>query len=114
MMLEAIVQELDAVALCTPNGWEDKEIGSVIASDMISDILVGDGEDQLLVTSLTSIQMVRTAALIGAVGILLVHRRQVPAALQEAAQEHEIPLFRSPLAKYDVCVRIGRLEEMGR
>ena len=114
MKLKAIVQELDAVALCAPNGWEDQEIGSVIASDMISDILVGEGEDQLLVTSLTSLQMVRTAALIGAVGILLVHRRQAPPALEEAAQEHEIPLFRSPLAKYDVCVRIGRLEEMGR
>ena len=111
MKLKSVVHELDAVALCAPAGWEDQQIGSVIASDMISDILVGEGEEQLLVTSLTSIQMVRTAALIGAVGILLVHRRQVPAGLEAAAREHAMPLFRTPLAKYESCVRIGRLED---
>lgn len=110
MLLQDVVNELDATVLYGPDGWESRAIGSVIASDMISDILVGEGEDQLLVTSLTSTQMVRTAALIGVVGILLVHRRQAPPALEAAARDEGIPVFRTPTAKYEACIRIGRLE----
>jgi hypothetical protein len=111
MTLKEIVTELDAALLYAPADWEEQDVASVIASDLISDILVGEGEDQLLLTSLTSNQIVRTADLIGAVAIMLVHRRQVPPALEVAAREQDIPLFRSAIAKYDACVRIGRLEE---
>ena len=111
MVLQEIVKELNAAVLHAPEGWEEREVASVIASDLISDILVGEGEDQLLLTSLTSVQMVRTADLIGAVAIALVHRRQVPPGLEDAARRLDIPLFRSAIEKYDACVRVGRLEE---
>ena len=111
MRLQEIVKELDAAVLYAPEGWEERTVASVIASDLISDILVGEGEEQLLLTSLTSIQMVRTSDLIGAVAIMLVHRRQVPPGLEDAARNLDIPLFRSAIAKYDACVRVGRLEE---
>lgn len=112
MTLQEIVEELDAVLLYAPENWEERRVTSVIASDLISDILVGEGEEQLLLTSLTSSQMVRTADLLGAVAIVLVHRRQVPPGLEAAAREQAVPLFRSAIAKYDACVRIGRLEEI--
>ena len=111
MTLKEIEATTDAALVYGPDGWERQEVKSVIASDLISDILVGEGEEQLLVTSLTSAQVVRTAALIGAAAILLVHRRQAPPALEAAAREMDIPLLRSPIAKYDACIRIGRLEE---
>jgi hypothetical protein len=112
MKLKAIVGELDAAILYAPEGWGERQVESVIASDLISDILVGEGEEQLLLTSLTSIQMVRTAALISVAAIMLVHRRQAPPALEAAAREQEIPLFRSSMAKYEACVRLGRLEDV--
>jgi hypothetical protein len=108
--LQEIVNELAADVLYAPDGWSERTVESVIASDLISDILVSEGEAQLLVTSLTSQQMVRTAALIGAVAILLVHRRQAPPGLEAAAREQEIPLFLSSEAKYEACIRLGRLE----
>ena len=80
MTLQEIVKELDAAVLHAPEGWEERTVESVIASDLISDILVCEGEEQLLLTSLTSVQMVRTADLIGAVAIVLVHRQQLPGA----------------------------------
>ncbi len=111
MHLKQIVEKLGAATLYATEGWEDLELEEVFASDLISDILVSEGDDQLLLTSLTSPQVVRTAALVGAVAIVLVHRRQTPAALETAAREQDIPLFRSAITKYDACVRLGRLQE---
>lgn len=111
MKLKKVIETLDAVSLYAPDGWDELEIEEVFASDLISDILVSDGGDQLLLTSLTSPQVVRTAALVGATAIVLVHRRQTPSALESAACEQDIPLFRSAITKYDACVRLGRLRE---
>jgi hypothetical protein len=109
MNLKQIVDTLDAASLFVPEGWESLRVEEVFASDLISDILVSEGDDQLLLTSLTSPQVVRTAALIGAVAVVLVHRRQTPPGLTAAAREQELPLFRSTMTKYDACVCLGRL-----
>jgi len=111
MNLKQVVETLDAAPLVAPEGWEELEIAEVFASDMISDILVSEGDEQLLLTSLTSPQVVRTAALIGATAIVLVHRRQAPGALTAAALEQKLPLFRSAIRKYEACVLLGRLQE---
>lgn len=111
MDLKQIVETLDATVLSAPEGWEEIEVEDVFASDLISDILVSDGEEPLLLTSLTSPQVVRTATLIGAVAMVLVHRRQAPAALEAVAEQHDLPLFRSAITKFDACVRLGRLME---
>lgn len=111
MNLKQIVDVLDAAPLHTPEGWENEQIDSIFASDLISDILVSEGEDQLLLTSLTSPQVVRTAALVGAVAIVLVHRRQTPPGLEAAARDQDIPLFRSAMTKYDACITVSRLQE---
>lgn len=111
MNLKHVIETLDAATLYATEGWEALEIEEVFASDLISDILVSEGDDQLLLTSLTSPQVVRTAALVGAVAIVLVHRRQSPPALEAAAREQGISLFRSAITKYDACVCLGRLRE---
>jgi hypothetical protein len=111
MKLKHAVSALGAVSLYTPDGWEDLDFCGVFASDLISDILVGEGEDILLLTSLTSPQVVRTAALTGAAAILLVHRRQTPPGMEAAARQHEIPLFRSTMTKFNACIQVGRLLE---
>jgi hypothetical protein len=111
MVLKQIIDELNATPVFAADGWEGLSIDSVFASDLISDILVSDGEEQLLLTSLTTPQVVRTASIVGAVAIILVHRRKVPDGLAAAARAGEIPLFLSTMTKYDACVRIGGLEQ---
>lgn len=111
MNLKQVIETLNAVPLYSHDGWQDENIDGVFASDLISDILVSEGEDQLLLTSLTSPQVVRTAALIGAVAVVLVHRRQTPDVLKVAATEQDMPLFRSAMTKYDACIKLGHLEE---
>lgn len=109
MKMKEIVEELEATPLSVPSGWEELNIDSVFASDLISDILVSEGEDQLLLTSLTSTQVVRSATLVGAIAIILVHRRQTPPGLKAAVEEQGVPLFRSAMTKFEACVRLGRL-----
>lgn len=112
MNLKQAVETLEAAPLVAPAGWEELEIEDVFASDLISDILVSEGDDHLLLlTSLSSPQVVRTAALVGAAALILVHRRQTPPELEAAAREQAMPLFRSTITKYDACVRLGRLKE---
>lgn len=109
MVLKKIVDTLNAIPVVAGDGWEELEVGSVFASDLISDMLVSDGDEQLLITSLTTPQVVRTASIVGAVAIILVHRKQVPENLAASARAGMIPLFLSTMTKYDACVRIGRL-----
>ncbi len=111
MNLKQIVETLDATLLYAPEEWEKLEIKEVFASDLISDILVSEGHEQVLLTSLTSPQVVRTAELVGAVAIVLVHRRQAPPGLEAAARQHDMPLFRSTASKFDSCVWIGQLKK---
>ncbi len=111
MNLKQIVEVLDATPLYAENGWESLKITEVFASDLISDILVSEGDDQLLLTSLTSPQVVRTAALIGATAIVLVHRRQAPPGMATVAREQAMPLFCGAVATYDACVLLGQLKE---
>jgi hypothetical protein len=109
--LNMCVETLEASAVNEPAGWEDREIKGVFASDLISDILMADGENILLLTSLLSDQVLRTADVIGAVAVVLVNRKHVPAAIGKAAERQGLPLFSTPLPKFESCVRLGHLME---
>ncbi len=111
MKITQLAEELGATPLYVPVGWKDLEADSIFASDLISDILVSEGENQLLLTSLTSAQMVRTAALVGIVAVFLVYRRHAPPELVAAARDQEVPIFCSAITKFEACVRAGRLKD---
>lgn len=109
--LKPLIEALSAKAVNTPAGWEDREIKGIFASDLISDILMTEGESVLLLTSLLSDQVLRTADMIGAVAIVLVNRKHIPVALGKAAAKQGLPLFHTPLPKFECCVRLGHLME---
>lgn len=111
MKLKCLIEDVSASTLHAPSGWEDREVKRVFASDLISDILVSDHEETLLLTSLLSDQILRAADVIGAVAVIVVNRRQIPASLGKAAVKQGIPLFHTPMPKYETCVRLGRLME---
>ncbi len=109
--LKPLIDALSAKPVNAPHGWDEREIKGIFASDLISDILIADGEDILLLTSLLSNQVLRTAEVIGASAVVLVNRQHVPIALSKAAAKQGIPLFHTPLPKYESCVCLGRLME---
>ncbi len=109
--LQPLINALEAKVLSAPNGWEEQEVRSIFVSDLISDILMADGEQILLITSLLSDQVLRTADVIGAAAVVLVNRQHIPAALSKAAAKQGISLFQTPRPKFEACVLLGRIME---
>jgi len=90
-----------------------RPVQAVVASDLMSDVLVVTCEDFLLVTSLASDQMIRTADLVGAAGVVLVNGKQPPASALKLAKDLSIALIASPLPKFETCLAIGAALEGG-
>jgi hypothetical protein len=109
--LKPIIETLGAELITAPPGWETRGVCSAFVSDLISDILIADGDSILLITSLLSDQVLRAAGVIGASAIILANRKDVPASLGKAAERQGLALFHTPLPKFETCIRIGRLME---
>ena len=107
--LKEIVDALSAAEAHVPSGWEALNVQGVFASDLISDILVSDGEETLLLTSLQSDQVLRTADVIGATAVVIVNRSRVSESLAKGAVDQGLPLFFTSLSKFDACVRLGQI-----
>jgi len=84
-----------------------RPVQAVVASDLMSDVLVVTREDFLLVTSLASDQMIRTADLVGAAGVVLVNGKKPPASALKLAGDLGIALIVTPLPKYEACLALG-------
>lgn len=103
-----LVLPLQGETLVRNTAFENRCIQAVVASDLMSDVLVVAQEDFLLVTSLASDQMIRTADLVGAAGVVLVNGKHPPSSVLKLAADLDIALISTPLAKYEACLAIGR------
>ena len=70
------------------------------------DVLLVDADDMLLLTSLASDQALRTAQIVGAMGVVVHNDKPLPATMQDVARRLGISLVTAPYAKYESCVRI--------
>ena len=84
-------------------GDENVEFFDVVVSDLMSDVLVTDHDDFLLVTSLASEQVARTADIVDAQAIVLANGKSPQPALARLAEEQAIPLMTSALSTFDIC-----------
>lgn len=82
------------------------DIAHVVASDLMSDVLLVDEEDILLLTSLASDQVLRTAQIIGAVGVIVVNGKSLPSSMVAVADDLDISLARCDHTKYDACIAL--------
>jgi predicted transcriptional regulator len=94
--------------------WERGNITNFVASDLMSDVLTVDDEDFVLVTSLTSDQVARTADIVGARAILLVNGKQPQNRLIELVGELNISLLSCKERMFKTCYILGQaLSEEG-
>jgi hypothetical protein len=109
MKLEALVGALGCKVIHRGGNFDSKEIRHVVASDLMSDVLVVDKEHLLLVTSLPSDQTIRTSDIVGAHAVLVVNNKNLSASMVTLAREMDVTLMQSSLSKFDACVMIGKL-----
>ncbi len=111
MHLTDLIARLPAHVIHLSADVGDEVIGHVVASDLMSDVLVVDADDLLLISSLASEQIVRTAHLIGASAVLLVNGKPLPAPAIALAQQLDVTVINTPLDKYHSCLAVHALME---
>ena len=90
-----------------------RPVRHVVASDLMSDVLLVDEEDMLLLTSLASDQVLRTAQIVGAVGVVVVNGKPLPSTMCGVARELGVSLLTARASKYDCCVRVHAARTAG-
>jgi predicted transcriptional regulator len=105
MKLSEIVDALEATVLTGGNHF-DKEITTCGASDLMSDILAGLSEGSILLTGLTTVQVIRTATVAGVGAVVFVRGKRPPQDVIDLAGKQDLPLISSP---YSMFVSCGRL-----
>ena len=106
MTIVEIAEALQADVLVKGEGAH-KAIRHVVASDLMSDVLLVDEDDLLLLTSLASDQVLRTAQIVGAVGVIVVNGKPLPSSMVNVANDLRMTLATCKLAKYDTCVAVS-------
>jgi predicted transcriptional regulator len=105
MKLSQIVETLEAKVL-TGADLLDKDINTCGASDLMSDILAGLSEGCILLTGLTTVQVIRTAMVAGVGAVVFVRGKTPPQQVIDLAKDQSLPLISSP---YSMFVSCGRL-----
>lgn len=108
-----IIEQLPAHVINKGSDFPGKPIEHVVASDLMSDVLVTDLDNAIIVTSLTSEQTIRTADIVGARGVLLVNDKNPQPAMKKVAEEHNLTVLSTPLSLFQACVALGKLLEQG-
>ncbi len=109
MELLRIAHALDAELICGPEGWERTNIETVFASDLMSDVLMSDRDEMLLITSLSTEQSIRSAGIVGSEAIVIANNKSVTKGMIELAQDQDVALLCTRHPKYEACVRLGRI-----
>ena len=112
MELFRIAHALDATLICGPDNWEKINVETVFASDLMSDVLMSDREDLLLMTSLSTEQSIRSAGIVGSEAVVIANNKTVTDGMIELANDQDIALFRTRHPKYEACVRLGRIMDV--
>ncbi|HNX36556.1 MAG TPA: hypothetical protein PKM57_18190 [Kiritimatiellia bacterium] len=105
MTMIEVAEVLKAEVLVKGEGFH-KAVCHVVASDLMSDVLLVDEDDMLLLTSLASDQVLRTAQIVGAVGVVVVNGKPLPSSMVNVANDLNMTLATSRFSKYDACVAI--------
>lgn len=103
---ELVGQIKGSIVAGVPEDGAGRQVAHVVASDLMSDVLLVDEEDMVLITSLASDQVLRTAQIVGAVGVIVVNGKTLPSSMASVANELCMGLAVSQLSKYDACIAV--------
>lgn len=109
MRLSEVLRRLEAEEIVPASDY-DVEVRNVCASDMLSDILATEKMDFVLLTGLTTVQVMRTAEISGAIAVVLVRNKLATMDTVNFAKAKDIPLARCRFPMFEACVRLADLK----
>ncbi|NLJ24452.1 MAG: hypothetical protein GX354_03365 [Firmicutes bacterium] len=107
MRIKDIINVIDA-ELLTPESHMDRQVLSVCGADLMSDVLAFTKAKTLLLTGLTSIQVVRTAGVVDLAGIVFVRGKRPSPEVIEMAKLEDLPLLVTNYPLYETCGKLYR------
>lgn len=110
MRLSEVLRRLEAEEIVPATDY-DLEVRNVCASDLLSDILATEKSDFVILTGLTTAQVVRTAEVSGALAVVLVRNKMAPADTVNFARARGIPVARTRFPMFESCVRLAGLKD---
>lgn len=99
------MKEVKRILGCTEFSCCDEEqnVGTVCASDLMSEVLLLADAKSLIITNLVTLQAIRTAEMVESAGILFVRGKKPTNEMVELAKKKEIPVFSTKLSMFEVC-----------
>ncbi|MDA3798050.1 MAG: DRTGG domain-containing protein [Kiritimatiellae bacterium] len=109
MKINDIQKQLDADVIFMASDAEDITINNVTISDLMSDVLVVDEHELMIVSSLATDQVLRTADIVCASCVVIVNGKNLSSNMIERAEEFDITLLRTPHTTFDTCAKLKEL-----
>lgn len=102
MKVRDIASILHAEVVCGHTKME-RDVQSVFASDLMSDVLTIDTEKLLLLTGLVNIQTIRTSEMSDIKNIVLVRNKKATPEMIALAEENRIVIMQCSYSMYKAC-----------
>jgi hypothetical protein len=102
-LLLQTVMELIQGELVTCPGELSREIQTVHASDLISEVLASCDRGALWITGLLDRQIINTAELFDLSGVVFVSNRRPSPEIIQAAVDDQIPILITKLTMFETC-----------
>jgi predicted transcriptional regulator len=109
MKIRDIQNKIDAEVIYEATDIEDITINNVTISDLMSDVLVVDDSELLIVSSLATDQVLRTADIVCASCVVIVNGKNLNQQMIDRAKEFDITLLRTPYTTFKTCIKLNEL-----
>lgn len=110
MILRDILKTIDATSLYDAGSLLDREYYYAMATDMMSNVMLGNVDDAILITSLVNPQVIRASEMMNISAIIITSGKEVAETIVSLAQNRNIALASTDLPTFTVC---GKMHNMG-
>lgn len=110
MRFKDILEKIPAKIIVQSTDFKKVPIEGIVVTDMMSNVLAADYDNFLLVTALSSDQVIRTADVVSASGVLIVNNKPISSRMEKLAHEFNITLLSTELSAKESNERLKELE----
>lgn len=110
MKFKEILRQVGGSLLCGADGALEREYSYAFATDMMSNVMLGNVDDSILITSLVNPQVIRASEMMNISAIIVTSGKTVTDTMVELAENRNILLAATPMPTFTVC---GKLHSLG-
>ena len=108
MIVKELAEKLNLKIAAGEKGL-DREIRDGYCGDLLSDVMAHCPEDSIFITVQNHKNSVAVATLVGAVAILVVHDREIPKDMLDAAQAEHVMLLRTGKDQFEASCLVSKI-----